>query len=102
MNLFTFINTSGGGTRPAPPNIRGDKMTWAGVSQVDREAHPGGHRLRRERLVGGPDAAWDSAANINARMNDGVISIIQYNPSSSWGSTISSVRAQLNTPPFCP
>jgi hypothetical protein len=50
----------------------------------------------------GPDPAWDSATNINARMNDGVISTIQYNPSSSWGSTISAVQPQLNTPRTCP
>ena len=38
MSLFTFINTSGGGTQAGAANIRGDKMTWAGVSR--RRASP--------------------------------------------------------------
>jgi hypothetical protein len=42
------------------------------------------------------------AANINARMTDGVVSITQYNPTSSWGTTIAGIRSQLNTPKFCP
>ena len=50
----------------------------------------------------GPDPVWDSPTNINARIVDGVISISQYNPSSSWGTTISSDRSQLNTPRYCP
>jgi hypothetical protein len=41
-------------------------------------------------------------ANLNARIADGVVSISQYNPSSSWASTISQIRPQLSAPPFCP
>jgi hypothetical protein len=39
---------------------------------------------------------------INARMQDGVIGISQYDPSSNWGRTIQSVRSQLGTPKICP
>jgi hypothetical protein len=102
MSLFTFINTSGGGTQAGAANIRGDKMTWAGVSAATGKPILADTGYGVNGSSSGPDAAWDSASNINARMNDGVISIIQYNPSSSWGSTISSVRSQLNTPAACP
>jgi hypothetical protein len=102
MSLFTFINTSGGGTQAGAANIRGDKMTWAGVSAATGKPILADTGYGVNGSSSGPDAAWDSATNINARMTDGVISIIQYNPSSSWGSTISSARAQLNTPHACP
>jgi len=102
MGLFTFINTSGGGTQAGSPNIRGDKMTWAGVSQATGKPILADTGYGVNGSSSGHDAAWDSATNINARIADGVISIIQYNPSSSWGTTISSVRPQLNKPPSCP
>jgi hypothetical protein len=102
MGLFTFISTSGGGTQAGSPTIRGDKMTWAGVSQATGKPILADTGYGVNGSSSGPDAAWDNATNINARMTDGVISIIQYNPSSSWGSTISSVRPQLNVPPGCP
>jgi len=50
----------------------------------------------------GEDAVWNVAANINARMADGVISISQYNPTTTWGTTIAGIRSQLNTPRYCP
>jgi hypothetical protein len=102
MNLFTFINTSGGGTQAASPNIRGDKMTWAGVSQAAGKPILADTGYGVNGSSSGPDAAWDSATNINARISDGVVSIIQYNPSSTWGSSISSARPQLNMPRICP
>ncbi|HVV16493.1 MAG TPA: hypothetical protein VHH90_04755 [Polyangia bacterium] len=102
MSLFTFINTSGGGTQAASANIRGDKMTWAGVSQATGKPILADTGYGVGGSSSGPDPLWDSATNINARIDDGVVGIIQYNPSSSWGSTISSVRSQLNTPRACP
>ena len=53
-------------------------------------------------ISAGPDPAWDVAANINARIADGVVSIAQYNPSATWSTTISSDRSQLVVPPLCP
>jgi hypothetical protein len=50
----------------------------------------------------GHDQNWDVVANINARIADGVVAIAQYNPSSNWGNTISSIRSQLNVPRYCP
>jgi hypothetical protein len=102
MTQFTFINTSGGSTDATSAQIRGNAMTWAGVS------HATGKPILADTGYGfngssaGPDPAWDSATNINARMLDGVVSISQYNPASNWGTTIAGVRGQLGAPIVCP
>jgi len=102
MSLFTFINTSGGSTDAATAKIRGDAMTWAGVSKVTGKPILADTGYGVNGSSAGPDPAWDSPANINARIADGVVSISQYNPSSSWGTTISGNRSQINTPRTCP
>jgi hypothetical protein len=98
MSQFTFVSTSGGGTLAASPNIRAGQSTWAGVHMCS-----GNKPILADTGYGvagastGPDPNWDDPTNINARIADGVISIMQYNPDpSSWGSTISSTRPQLN------
>ena len=103
MSLFTFINTSGGGTAANNTKIRSNNaMTWAGVHQVTGKPILADTGYGANGGSAGPDAAWDVPANINARIADGVVSISQYNPSSSWGSTISGIRSQLSTPSICP
>jgi hypothetical protein len=102
MKLFTFINTSGGGTDAANVKIRSsNNMTWAGVHQVTGKPILADTGYGVNGSSAGPDPAWDNAININARMADGVVAISQYNPASSWGSTISSVRSQLKAPSSC-
>ncbi len=102
MSLFTFINTSGGGTDAATAKIRGDEMTWAGVNAVTGKPILADTGYGVAGSPAGPDPAWDNATNINARVTDGVIGVAQYNPASTWGSTISAVRSQLKTPRYCP
>jgi hypothetical protein len=103
MSLFSFINTSGGSTQGNATKIRSsNQMTWAGVSKAAGKPILADTGYGVNGSSAGPDANWDSASNINARIADGVISISQYNPASSWGSTISSVRSQLTTPKVCP
>lgn len=103
MSLFSFVNTSGGGTNADTAVIRSSNlMTWAGLHQVTGKPILADTGYGANGVSAGPDPAWDVAANINARMADGVIGIAQYNPSSSWGSTISSVRGQLTAPSSCP
>ena len=102
MTQFTFINTSGGSTDAAGTRIRGNAMTWAGVSQVTGKPILADTGYGFNGSSAGPDAAWDSATNINARMLDGVVSISQYNPAASWGTTIAGIRSQLRAPLTCP
>ena len=103
MSLFTFINTSGGGTAANNTKIRSNNaMTWAGVHGVTGKPILADTGYGANGGSAGHDAAWDVVANINARIADGVVSIAQYNPVSTWGSTISSIRSQLTTPSICP
>jgi hypothetical protein len=102
MSLFTFINTSGGGTDAATAKIRGDAMTWAGVNQVTAKPILADTGYGANGSPAGPDPLWDNPTNINARMADGVTAISQYNAASNWGSTIAGDRSQLDMPRYCP
>lgn len=103
MSLFTFVNTSGGGTNANTTKIRSsNQMTWSGLSQVTGKPILADTGYGANGVSAGHDPNWDSAANINARIADGVISIAQYNPNSSWGTTISGIRSQLASPKYCP
>ena len=103
MTKFTFINTSGGSTDAASTKIRPDNlMTWAGVSQVTGKPILADTGYGVGGASAGHDSNWDVAANINARIADGVVAVTQYNPNSSWATTIGNVRSQLSMPRFCP
>jgi hypothetical protein len=103
MSLFTFVNTSGGGTSGNTAKIRSsNNMTWAGLSAASKKPILADTGYGASGTTGGHDVNWDSATNLNARIADGVVSISQYNPNSSWGTTISGVRGQLNAPKTCP
>ncbi len=96
MTEFTFINTSGGSTLAANTLIRSaNAMTWAGVSTVTGKPILADTGYGANGVSAGPDPNWDSVTNINARMADGVVSICQYNPSTTWATTISGIRSQL-------
>ncbi len=103
LSLFTFVNTSGGGTSASSAKIRSaNNMTWSGLNQTSGKPILADTGYGANGSSAGHDAAWDSAANINARIADGVTSIAQYNPSPNWASTIASIRGQLSTPKSCP
>jgi hypothetical protein len=103
MSLFTFVNTSGGGTSANSDKIRAsNNMTWAGLRQASGKPILADTGYGADGVSAGEDPNWNVAANINARIADGVIAISQYNPGSSWANTISGVRGQLATPSTCP
>ena len=93
---FTFINTSGGGTDANNTRIRAvNTMTWAGVHRVTGKPIIADTGYGASGAPTGHDTQWDVVANINARVADGVVGINQYNPNSSWSSTLSQIRPQL-------
>lgn len=103
LSLFTFVNTSGGGTNADTDKIRSSNgMTWAGLSKVTGKPILADTGYGANGSAAGEDPLWNDATNINARIADGVVSISQYNPTSSWGSTIAGLRGQLNTPKVSP
>jgi hypothetical protein len=103
LSLFTFINTSGGSTLGSSEKIRNDNlMTWAGVNGVTGKGILADTGYGAAGVSAGHDRIWDSAQNLNDRVEDGVVAISQYNPKSDWAATIKSVRGQLKTPTYCP
>ena len=103
MSLFTFVNTSGGGTNANTTKIRSsNEMTWSGLNSVTGKPILADTGYGANGMSAGHDPNWDAVANVNSRISDGVISIAQYNPNSNWGTTISGIRSQLNKPKYCP
>jgi hypothetical protein len=102
LDLFSFVNTSGGSTNAGSAKIRDNEMTWGGVVGVTGKPLLADTGYGANGSSAGHDAAWDSPSNINARIADGVTSISQYNPMPNWGSTIASIRSQLSKPANCP
>jgi hypothetical protein len=103
MSLFTFVSTSGGGTNANTAKIRSsNNMTWAGLRQASGKPILADTGYGANGVSAGEDPNWNVAANVNARIADGVISISQYNPGSGWANTISSLRPQLNATSTCP
>ena len=97
MTQFTFVSTSGGGTLANSANIRAGENTWAGVHQCSGKPILADTGYGAAGGSAGPDPAWDVAANINARIANGVISITQYNPNATtWAATIAATRPSLN------
>jgi hypothetical protein len=103
MTLFTFVNTSGGGTNANTAKIRtSNNMTWAGLHQASGKPILADTGYGANGVSAGEDPNWNVAANVNARIADGVIAISQYNPGSGWANTISSLRPGLDAPSSCP
>jgi hypothetical protein len=103
MSLFSFVNTSGGGTNANTAKLRpNNNMTWAGLRQVTGKPILADTGYGANGISAGPDPAWDVADNIDARIADGVVSIAQYNPAAGWSGTISAIRGQLAPSPDCP
>jgi hypothetical protein len=97
MSLFTFVNTSGGGTHANNARIRPEnEMTWKGVHDVTGKPILADTGYGVAGTSTGHDAQWDSVANVNARIADGVVGVAQYNPSSNWASTIAQMRPNLS------
>ena len=69
MSLFTFVNTSGGGTSAGTAKIRNsNNMTWATLHQASGKPILADTGYGANGGSAGPDPAWDVVANINARI----------------------------------
>jgi hypothetical protein len=103
MSLFSFVNTSGGGTSAGTAVIRTtNAMTWAGLHQVTGKPILADTGYGANGISAGLDPNWDLPANIDARMADGVVSVAQYNPGNTWAGVLSTLRSQIEKPSWCP
>lgn len=98
---FSLRNTSGGGTLGNNALIRstsGNYATWAGVSQLS------GMPLIADDGYGVGGATmtdwteWLVAANVNARIADGVVALSVQNPGTTYDAKIAAIRSSLDKP----
>jgi hypothetical protein len=101
MQDFAYLNTSGGDTEAGNARIRtANSMTWKSIHELTGKPILADDGYGAAGGSTGHDATWDDAANLNARIGDGVVGIVQANPKPDWGATIAAVRGQLQ-PPGC-
>lgn len=104
LSTVDYASTSGGRTLAGSAKIRSaNTMTWADAYAVtgkpilaDAGYDAGGQGT-------GHNTPWDLAANINARIADGVIGITQMDAASDYAARLDTIRPQLNsvTAPWC-
>jgi hypothetical protein len=97
MDAFTYINTSGGRTDADDARIRKENnMTWKSVHDLTKKPIIADDGYGVAGSSTGHDAGWDSPANLNLRIGDGVVAITQANPRTDWNGIITTTRSQLN------
>lgn len=102
MSDFAYMNTSGGGTEANNARIRtANPMTWKSIFDLTKKPIIADDGYGVAGGSTGHDATWDDAANLNARLGDGVIAITQANPKADWNATITAVRPQLRSVQGC-
>lgn len=99
MDDFAYMNTSGGDTEAGDVRIRkANTMTWKSIHELTKKPIIADDGYGAAGGSTGHDATWDLAANLNARIGDGVVAITQANPKADWSTAIAGVRGQLSGP----
>lgn len=93
LSKFTYMNTSGGISQPYA-NIKGNEMAWARLKQLTNLPMIADDGYGAGGGLTSPNAAWTDINNIKARMNDGVIGLMEAHPTSAWTSTIATIHTQ--------
>jgi hypothetical protein len=105
LNRFTFINTSGGGALAGGPagtaRITGNKMTYKEIHDLTGKPMLADCGYGVAGASTGYDPSWDSAANLNNRIADGVIGICQNSVPATWNTTLTALKPVLNPLPSC-
>lgn len=99
LSKVDFMNTSGGVSQASSTLIKGDnRLTWKKVHDAT------GKCIIADAGYGvggggtGHDAGWDDVKNVNSRISEGVLAIIQFSPKPDWDNTIRSISGQLASP----
>jgi hypothetical protein len=105
LKRFTFINTSGGGALAGGPagtaQITGNKMTYKEIHDLTGKPMLADCGYGVAGASTGYDPGWDSAANLNNRIADGVIGICQNSVPATWNTTLTALKPLLNPLPSC-
>lgn len=95
LDKVKFMNTSGGISLPGA-NIKNGEASWASVFSASK-----GKGMIADDGYGtggtatSPNAAWSNVDNLKARINDGVIALMEALPGTAWGSTVANLKTQL-------
>ncbi len=99
LDKIHFMNTSGGISQAGSSLIKGDnRLTWQKVHDITKKCIIADCGYGTGGVGTGHDGNWDNVSNINNRMKEGVIGIIQFSPKQDWGNTIKSISGQLSDP----
>jgi hypothetical protein len=99
LSKVQYMSTSGGISQAASTLIKSDnKLTWKRVHDITHKCIIADCGYGTGGGGTGHDANWDNVSNLNARMSDGVIAIIQFSPKQDWGNTIKSISSQISKP----
>jgi len=105
LNRFSFVNTSGGGALAGGPagtaRITGNKMTYKEIHDLTGKPMLADCGYGVAGASTGYDPAWDSAANLNNRIADGVIGICQNSVPGTWNTSLIALKPLLNPLPSC-
>jgi hypothetical protein len=96
---INYMSTSGGIAQGGSTLIkRENRLTWQRVHDVTGKCIIADCGYGTGGGGTGHDANWDNVTNLNDRMAEGVIAIIQFSPKQDWGNTIKSISSQLSKP----
>jgi len=94
LNLFDMMNTSGGISQPGSAVSSSNPMTWAHIHTLTGKPILADDGYGTGGGLTSPNSGWSNASNITARMNDGVVGLMEAYPTSSWTSTVTSIHNQ--------
>jgi uncharacterized repeat protein (TIGR02543 family) len=97
LSLFTYMNTSGGISQPGSTIANGNALTWAHLHSLTGKPMIADDGYGTAGTLTNPNSGWASTSNVTARMNDGVIGLMEAYPTSSWTSTITSLQGLSGT-----
>lgn len=101
LSKVQFMSTSGGISQAGSSLIKGDnRLSWKKVYDITKKCIIADCGYGTGGVGTGHDADWDNVSNLNDRISDGVLAIIQFSPKQDWGNTIKNIGGQLS-PPIC-
>lgn len=93
LSKFSYMHTSGGISQPTA-NIKSNELSWAKIKQLTKLPIIADDGYGTGGGLTSPNNGWSDINNIKARMNDGVVGLMQAYPTSSWTSIISNIHTQ--------
>ena len=103
MSLVDYASTSGGGTAANNAKIRaGNKATWQEIYAVTGKPILADAGYDKGGQGTGHSKIWDMVANLNARIADNVVGVMQMDASLDYPAVADTIRPQLKVNyPWC-